>query len=108
MTPGGTNGIIRRVLRARLLVRRASPKDRRDVGLEVTVRGTNLMTTGVGGWDARLLERLARRDGRQASDMMDLLAAIAEAAEERADALASTAELVNSPAVGVPRPIRWG
>src|SRR3954467_15288373 len=39
LTPGGTNGVIRRVLTAKLLTRRVSPADRRDVGLEITRRG---------------------------------------------------------------------
>jgi DNA-binding MarR family transcriptional regulator len=108
LTPGGTNGVIRRVVRAKLITRKVAARDRRDVGLEITRRGETLMTTGIGGWDPKLLERLARRHGQAETDMMDLLAQIAEVTEQRADALTVTAERVNDPAAGVPVPVRWG
>jgi DNA-binding MarR family transcriptional regulator len=108
LTAGGTNGVIRRILRAKLITRTVSAEDRRDVGLMITRRGETLMSTGVGGWDPKLLERLARLDDPAATDMMDLLAQIAEATEQRADAFAQTALRVNDPAAGVPVPLRWG
>ena len=108
LTPGGTNGVIRRILRARLIDRKVSAQDCRDVGLEIARRGESLMTTGVGGWDPRLLERLARMDEERRGDMMELLAQIAEATEHRADVRAETALQVNAPAAGVPVPVQWG
>jgi DNA-binding MarR family transcriptional regulator len=108
LTAGGTNGVIRRVLKARLITRKVSSRDRRDVGLEITRRGETLMTTGVGGWDPRLLERLAALPEPAHTNMMNLLADLAEATEHRADAFVKTAERVNSPAIGVPVPVQWG
>jgi DNA-binding MarR family transcriptional regulator len=108
LTPGGANGVIRRVIKAKMVTRRVSSRDRRDVGLHISRRAITLMTTGVGGWDPKLLERLARLDERQASDMMALLDQIAAATEHRAEQLAATAAQVNDPSIGVPVPLQWG
>ena len=40
--------------------------------------------------------------------MMSLLTTVAEAAERRADAFATTARAVTDAAAGVPMPVRWG
>lgn len=108
LTPGGTNGVIRRLIEANLIVRSTSPTDRRDVRLTVTRRADRLVTTGVGGWDAQLLESLAKLDGPQATEMMNLLATITEATERRADGLVANALHINDPAHGIPHPVRWG
>jgi DNA-binding MarR family transcriptional regulator len=108
LTPGGANGVLRRLFKAELAVRRASPSDRRDVGLEVTRRGAAVMTTGIGAWDADLLGRLARLPGPAASAVMEALAEITAAADQRATALAELAADLHNPARSVPLPVAWG
>lgn len=108
LTAGGTNGVIRRIVAAKLITRTVSATDRRDVGLEITRRGETLMTTGVGGWDPLLLEHLSRHDAASLANMMSLLAEIATAAEQRADGFASSARRVADASSGVPLPVLWG
>lgn len=108
LTTGGVNGAIRRLIKANMLVRKTSPNDRRDVRLTITQRAEILMTTGIGGWDPRTLESLAKLPEPQATEMMDLLTTLADVTEQRADDLAETARWINDPAHGVPRPVRWG
>jgi DNA-binding MarR family transcriptional regulator len=106
LTAGGTNGVIRRIVAAKLITRTVSATDRRDVGLQITRRGETLMTTGVGGWDPELLEQLSLQD--DPSTMMHLLTTVAESAELRADTFATAARAVTDAAAGVPMPVRWG
>jgi DNA-binding MarR family transcriptional regulator len=108
LTPGGTNGVLRRLFKAEMIVRRVSPTDRRDVRLGITRRGAALMTSGVGAWDDELLDRLASLPEPAASSVMKALAAITASAEERATALAQLAAELHNPACSVPLPIAWG
>jgi hypothetical protein len=96
------------VVLRRLLKSRKNALDIVCLGLAITRGGETLMTTGVGGWDPALLERLARLPERQAADMIRLFTGLAQAAEQRADAFAETAARVNSPAMGAPVPVLWG
>jgi DNA-binding MarR family transcriptional regulator len=108
LTAGGVNGVIRRLIRANMLVRKTSSKDRRDVRLTLARRAETLMTTGIGGWDSNTLESLAQLPDPQATEMMNLLSTLATVTEQRADDLAETALGINDSAREVPRPVRWG
>jgi DNA-binding MarR family transcriptional regulator len=108
LTPGGTNGVIRRIIKAQLIVRRTSPTGRSDVRLKITPLGTALMTTGVGGWDPRLLDQLARLPAAEADLLTKTLAAITASAEQRASDLADLAADLNNPGRSVPLPVAWG
>lgn len=44
LTPGGTNGVLRRLQAARLITRDTSPADRRDVTVTVTGAGMEVVT----------------------------------------------------------------
>lgn len=108
LTAGGVNAVIRRLINANMLTRKTSSKNRRDVRLTITQRAETLMTTGIGGWDPRTLESLAKLPDPQATEMMNWLTTLAAATEQRADGLAETARWINDPSHGVQRPVRWG
>jgi DNA-binding MarR family transcriptional regulator len=106
LTPGGTNGVMRRVMAAEMVDRTTSPTDGEDVRLTVTERGESLMTTGVGVWDSQLLERLGRLPDLVKA--VDLFVSVAEATEQRATALASDSVERRRRARETPHPVRWG
>jgi DNA-binding MarR family transcriptional regulator len=108
LTAGGANGVIRRIIAAKLITRRVSPTDRRDVRLDITRRGTTLMTTGVGGWDPTLLDHLSHLPEPTLTDTLNLLHHIATTAEKRADTHAHSARRVTEASAGVPLPVLWG
>jgi DNA-binding MarR family transcriptional regulator len=106
VTPGGTSGVIRRVIAAEMIGRTTSPTDGQDVRLTVTEQGESLMTTGVGVWDPQLLERLGRLP--DLGNMVDLFVSVAEATEQRATALAGDSVERRRRGREIPHLVRWG
>jgi DNA-binding MarR family transcriptional regulator len=106
LTPGGVVAVVRRVTDAEVIGRTTLRRDHRDTTLAVTERGASLMTTGVGAWDPQLLEQVAGL--HEPDKLMDLLRSIAEAAEQRATALASDSVEVRRRVRETPRPVLWG
>jgi DNA-binding MarR family transcriptional regulator len=102
----GTSSVIRRVADATMIDRTTSPSDPHDVRLTPTQQGIELMTSGAGAWDAQLLERLGRRP--DLGDMVDLVASVAEATEQRASALDSDSVERRRRAQEIPHLVRWG
>jgi DNA-binding MarR family transcriptional regulator len=106
LTPGGTDGVIRRLVAAEMIDRRASPREGRDVRLTVTEQGESLMTTGAGVWDSQLLEQLERLP--DPGKLVNLLGSVAEATEQRAKGLADDSVDRRRRARETPRLVRWG
>jgi DNA-binding MarR family transcriptional regulator len=106
LTPGGTDGVIRRLVAAEMIDRTTSPRDGRDVRLTVMEQGESLMTTGAGVWDSQLLEQLERLP--DPGKLVNLLGSVAKATEQRAKALADDSVDRRRRARETPRLVRWG